>query len=113
MVENKNDNLHTEELVLEIENVIKKGLKKILSNYMDRFDLLEQTHNQIMMLPSVVNELNQSQNKNFNSNNHTTICERVENKIEPINITDITDITKNLVKGEISTIEEKLENMER
>ena len=58
MVENKNDNLPTEELVLEIENVIKKGLTKILSNYMDRFDLLEQTHKQIMMLPSVVNELN-------------------------------------------------------
>ena len=40
----KIDNINTEELVVEIENVIKKGLKKILNNYVDRFDLLEETH---------------------------------------------------------------------
>jgi hypothetical protein len=63
MGELKIDNINTEELVLEIENVIKKGLKKILNNYVDRFDLLEETHKRIMSLPSVMNELNQNQKK--------------------------------------------------
>jgi hypothetical protein len=109
------DNINTEELVLEIENVIKKGLKKILNNYVDRFDLLEETHKRIMSLPSVMNELNQNQNQNHNYKNFNPInlCQQVEPATDSINMDDIANMTKNLIKGEICSIEEKLENMEK
>jgi len=54
----KTHNFNIEPLVFEIQNVIKKGLSTILKDYTDRYELLEKTHNQIMRLPSVLNELN-------------------------------------------------------
>jgi hypothetical protein len=45
-------------LVIQIEEVIKTGLDKILVDYMDRYELLEKTHKQIMQLPSIRQELN-------------------------------------------------------
>jgi hypothetical protein len=48
-------------LVIEVEDVIKKGLHKILGDYMDRYELLENTHKQIMRLPSIRHELNKQE----------------------------------------------------
>jgi len=45
-------------LVEEVEEVLKKGLNKILVDYMARYELLENTHKQIMRLPSIRQELN-------------------------------------------------------
>jgi hypothetical protein len=58
MTEIQNDTFNIEPLVSEIKNVISKGLQTYLKNYIDRYELLEKTHKQIMNLPSVVNELN-------------------------------------------------------
>ena len=58
MSETKIDSFNTKPLVLEIENVIKNGLKNILKDFMNRYNLLEKTHQKIMRLPSVKNELN-------------------------------------------------------
>lgn len=52
--------LNTEEIATEVNNVIKKGLDKLLGDYLYRYELLEQTHDAIMNLPSVRNHLNQS-----------------------------------------------------
>lgn len=61
MSENKKVNLFDlNPLVIEVENVIQKGLNKILENYMDRYTLLENTHKQIMRLPSIRQELNKN-----------------------------------------------------
>ena len=51
--------LNTEEIATEVNNVIKKGLDKLLGDYLYRYELLEQTHEAIMNLPSVRNHLNQ------------------------------------------------------
>jgi hypothetical protein len=51
--------LNTEEIATEVNNVIKKGLDKLLGDYLYRYELLEQTHDAIMNLPSVRNHLNQ------------------------------------------------------
>ena len=48
----------TNEMFQEMQFVMKKGLSKILIEFMDRYELLEKTHKQIMKLPSVLNELN-------------------------------------------------------
>ena len=50
--------LNTEEIATEVNNVIKKGLDKLLGDYLYRYELLEQTHDAIMNLPSVRNHLN-------------------------------------------------------
>jgi hypothetical protein len=47
-------NFNSNELVTEINSVIKKGISKILNEFIYRYDLLEKTHNQIMNLPSVL-----------------------------------------------------------
>jgi len=50
--------LNTEEIATEVNNVIKKGLDKLLGDYLYRYELLEKTHDAIMNLPSVRNHLN-------------------------------------------------------
>jgi hypothetical protein len=52
--------LNTEEIVTEVNNVIKKGLDKLLGDHLYRYELLEKTHDAIMNLPSVRNHLNLS-----------------------------------------------------
>ena len=120
------DSFNTDELVLEMQNVIKNGLKKILKNHINRYELLEETHKQIMSLPSIANELNKNNNKNFTDTkmiNYNIISvsddeddeddedDKCSKKIE--NITNIENITKKLIKEEMGSIEEKLEIMEK
>ena len=50
--------LNTEEIAMEVNNVIKKGLDKLLGDHLYRYELLEKTHDAIMNLPSVRNHLN-------------------------------------------------------
>ena len=50
--------LNTEEIASEVNNVIKKGLDKLLGDHLYRYELLEKTHDAIMNLPSVRNHLN-------------------------------------------------------
>ena len=52
--------LNTEEIVNEVNNVIKKGLDKLLGDHLYRYELLERTHDAIMNLPNVRNHLNQN-----------------------------------------------------
>jgi hypothetical protein len=59
-------------LVIEVEEVIKNGLNKILGDYMDRYELLENTHKQLMQLPSIRQELNKNPyelDSEYDSNN--------------------------------------------
>ena len=44
----------------KLQHDIKKGLNVILSDFKERYNLLEKTHKQIMRLPSVRNHLNKS-----------------------------------------------------
>ena len=52
--------LNTEEIVNEVNNVIKNGLNKLLGDHLYRYELLERTHEALMNLPSIRNELNQN-----------------------------------------------------
>ena len=49
---------NADELIKEMDFVMRKGICKMLGDFMDRYQLLEKTHKQIMSLPSVLNELN-------------------------------------------------------
>ena len=65
-------------LVTEMEQVLQNGLKKLLSNYMDRYEMLEKTHMQIMNLPSVQYEVSTNRGIEGTTNN-TEICESTLN----------------------------------
>jgi hypothetical protein len=88
MQKNMNNRFNTDPLVLEIENVVKKGLKTILKDFINRYDLLENTHKQIMKLPSVLNEMN-NQDSMTDSDSETDESElenlkviQIENKLD-------------------------------
>ena len=50
----------TNELIQKVSNVFHDGLHSILRNYMDRYRMLEETHNIIMQLPLVQKEMQTS-----------------------------------------------------
>ena len=105
MQESKINSFNTEPLVIEIENVIKKGLNTILKDYMSRYELLEQTHNQIMNLPSVRNELNKHPYEESDE-------ESDEEDDVPISVS-IKDMTQNMISEEIGAVEKRLDRMEK
>ena len=106
MSELKKNNFNIEPLVFEIENVIRRGLTTILKDYIDRYELLENTHKQIMRLPSVLNELNK------NSQSDETSDSDLEENEKPIFIS-IKDMTHDIVREEIEIIEKRLDKMEK
>jgi len=57
MLRNNISDFNINPLLSELDNVIRKHMNIMLNEYIDRFNLLEQTHKQIMNLPSVVDEL--------------------------------------------------------
>jgi|LauGreDrversion2_2_1035103.scaffolds.fasta_scaffold26432_1 hypothetical protein len=107
MTESKINSFNIEPLVFEIENVIKNGLKVMLKDYIVRHDLLEKTHKQIMKLPSVMNEINKGCESDSDS----------ESDVEPGEdksiFISISDMTRDLVKDEISHVESKLDRIEK
>ena len=46
-------------LIVELETVLKRGLRTILKDFINRYDMLERTHQQLMNLPSIRNEFNE------------------------------------------------------
>ena len=101
MTESKIDSFNIEPLVFEIENVIKNGLKVMLKDYIVRYDLLEKTHKQIMKLPSVMNEINKGCDSDSESEEDKSI------------FISISDMTRDLVKKEMSYVESKLDRIEK
>ena len=111
MSEIRTFNFNTQPLLNEIDNVIKRGLSNILQEFVNRYELLENTHKQIMNLPSVVNELNG--NYHFDNDSKTDeaiFCSDVE--ADKTIFTSIHDMTHDMVKDEIFNIEKKLEMLE-
>jgi hypothetical protein len=103
MTESKIESFNIEPLVFEIQNVIKNGLKVMLKDYIDRHDLLEKTHKQIMKLPSVMNEINKGGDSDSD----------VEPGEDKSNFISISDMTRDLVKKEMSYVESKLDRIEK
>ena len=101
MTESKIESFNIEPLVFEIQNVIKNGLKVLLKDYIDRHDLLEKTHKQIMKLPSVMNEINKGGDSDSESEEDKSI------------FISISDMTRDLVKKEMSYVESKLDRIEK
>lgn len=98
----KIESFNTQPLMIEIEGVIARGVKTILKDFMSRYELLEKTHNTIMNLPSVRNELNKSvDTEKIEAGDDSDKC---MNSI-------IKDTTRNYVREEMGEIEKKLDSI--
>ena len=109
------------ELVKEMGVVMNEGIVKILNKFMNRYEMLERTHQEIMRLPSVLNELNMFEPKRETKNEEQTdikqLCERVkmlENNIDK-KINNILEIVQSLNQMLVltpKTLEKPLEPLE-
>jgi len=105
---NNSTNFNTDDILNEVNLVIKKGLETILKDYMSRYNLLEKTHKQIMNLPSVLNELNKDDTSETSETSETIDT----NEDEPMFIS-IADMTKDLVNEGVKNIETKISRLEK
>ena len=97
MCENKNNTpFNVGPLMVDVENLIKSGIDTILKDFINRYDLLENTHKQIMMLPSVMSEL---KNNNINNNESKETFLTVATVNNPFE-TKISEVEKRMGKIE-------------
>jgi len=111
---------NTEPLLNEIENVVKNGLDKILSKTLQRYELLERTHKQLMNLPSIKEEIGNMNsdssdesesddeytpiiNKNQSNNDLMVANSKIDNLIS----------SHSIAKLDIVNIEAKLDRLEK
>jgi hypothetical protein len=97
---------NTQPLLNEIENVIKNGLDKMLARFLQRYDLLERTHKQIMQLPSIKEALG----KDYENDSYSESENETDKRNPEINniISSQTEM-----KYDVLNIELKLDNLEK
>ena len=107
MTENKYTNFNTEPMLNKINTILKNEVDVLLSDFMDRHDLLEKTHIQIMNLPSVKYELNRA-------NTHDVCVSDIccDKPPDATIFENIQSMTVKIVKNEVKTFEDKLANIE-
>ena len=96
---------NTQPLLNEIEIVIKNGLDKMLSKILQRYNLLEKTHNQLMNLPSIKEAIG----KDYDDQDVES-----ESEIESLN-SEIDNIVscQTTMKLDVLNIESKLDKLEK
>ena len=98
---------NTQPLLNEIEIVIKNGLDKMLSKILQRYNLLEKTHNQLMNLPSIKEAIG----KDYDDQD---VESESESEIESLN-PEIDNIVscQTTMKLDVLNIESKLDKLEK
>ena len=99
-------------IMSDVEKVIQEGLNKLLVNYIERHELLEKTHQQLMKLPSIANEL-QSRQQNWNADSESNSEDNTENYDGKDFVSSIKDMTENIVREHVVCLENKLNKMEK
>jgi hypothetical protein len=97
----------TEPLMYELNNVLNDGLSKMLSKYVKRYNLLENTHKQIMNLPSVRVEMNRENDSDSDGSDDITPCNDKEFDVRELLIAQHIDTIRNL-RNEICELKESL-----
>ena len=115
---------NTEPLLNEIENVVKNGLDKILSKTLQRYELLERTHKQLMNLPSIKEEIgnmnSDSSDESESDNEYTPIINKDQSNIDIIVANNALNSkidnlisSHSIAKLDIVNIEAKLDRLEK
>jgi hypothetical protein len=96
-----------QDIMCDVEKVIQKGLNKLLVNYIERHELLEKTHQQLIQLPSIAEELNRKIcTQRLNGYDFDSDTETDSEKCT------IKDITENIVRFQFTELENKLNTIE-
>ena len=113
MQENKNDNMFDiNSIMSDVEKVIQQGLNKLLVNYIERHEMLEITHKQLIQLPSIVEELNK-RNLNQTQKNYINDSESDIKKYCSSQFITIKDMKENILHNQVSSLETKLCKIEK
>ena len=100
MLRNNISDFNINPLLSELDNVVRKHMNIMLNEYIGRFNLLEQTHRQIMNLPSVVDELRRYSGATCNS-----ACEK---SCSPTS----SDNSSEQLRQDVAAIKNKLDSIE-
>jgi len=98
-------------IINDVEKVIQNGLNNLLVNYIDRHELLEKTHEQLIKLPSIAFELNKRNEINLISDSDTNSESVPDDNYS--NFTSIKDMTTNIVNERVISFEKRLDKMEK
>jgi len=98
---------NTEPLLNEVELVIKNGLNKILAKTLQRYELLERTHKQLMKLPSIVEELDKDDDSDSDSDSD------YDNKLNLLKKCSQKPVTHWVNKDDLCNVERKIDNIEK
>ena len=99
---------NTQPLLKEIENVIKNGLDKMLSKILQRYNLLEKTHNQLMNLPSIKEAIG----KDYEQDSSSECESETESNLKSLEFDNIVSC-QTTMKFDILNIESKLDKLEK
>ena len=102
---------NTQPLLNEIENVIKNGLDKMLAKILQRYDLLEKTHNQLMNLPSIKEALGKDYDDQDVESESETESES-ESNLKSLEFDNIVSC-QTTMKFDVLNIESKLDKLEK
>ena len=102
---------NTQPLLNEIENVVKNGLDKMLSKILQRYDLLEKTHNQLMNLPSIKEALGKDYDDQDVESESESESE-TESNLKSLEFDNIVSC-QTTMKFDVLNIESKLDKLEK
>ena len=97
-------------IMSNVEKVIQKGLNKLLVNYIDRHEMLEKTHKQLIQLPSIAQEIN---NRKIQTEITDTHSETDIDNYGNSDFSSIKDMTENIIRDQFFQLENKLNKMEK
>ena len=104
---------NTQPLLNEIENVVKNGLDKMLSKILQRYDLLEKTHNQLMNLPSIKEALGKDyDDQDVESESESESESETESNLKSLEFDNIVSC-QTTMKFDVLNIESKLDKLEK
>jgi len=111
MQETKNKHMfNINDIMYDVEKVIQQGLNKLLVNYIERHELLEKTHQQLIQLPSIAEEFNRINCVNRSAIDYSINNTKISDNLDFINIKDITE---NIVRDQVTSLENKLHKIEK
>ena len=110
---------NTQPLLNEIENVVKNGLDKILAKYLERYELLERTHKQLMKLPSIREEIDKDSNSDDSDSDDSDYVNEYAPIVNKKQNSDIQRQVENIISYQtnanldIIKLETKLNSLEK
>jgi hypothetical protein len=103
---------NTEPILSEIDKVIKNGLSELLSQHLDRYYLLERTHEAIMNLPSVLEANKYNNTEKIETQTQPRQIEEYEEKYKNILFKNELLVTEiNCLKDEVNTLRNQLNEL--